>query len=189
MKTKITDGLQVIAAILLTTSMVVVNAAPVQPTPKQVTVEKSVVAKSTPEVAPTTAPQPVEQPQPAQTVDNTVSTPEPATQPAVQPQPVYSGSHEDWLTAAGIDPSDWGYVNFIVSRESGWNPCAYNPGMSDCSASPTSACGLVQQYPCGKIPGDWTDPVAALVWQKNYVTSRYGGYAQAVAHWQAYQSY
>lgn len=107
-----------------------------------------------------------------------------------------SGSKESWLLESGIQRGDWGYVDWIVSRESGWQPCAYNPGQNDCSASPTSACGLVQQYPCGKIPGDWRDPVAALKWQASYVCgdkfNAYAGsscYARAVNYWKQHGNY
>lgn len=99
------------------------------------------------------------------------------------------GTKEQWMAAAGIPQSDWPSVDYIVSRESGWDPCAYNPRKSDCNAKPSSACGLVQQYPCGKIAGSWTDPVVALKWQKQYVVDRYGGYAQAVAFWKANSHY
>ena len=97
------------------------------------------------------------------------------------------GNKEAWMAAAGIPQSDWAAVDSIVSRESGWNPCAYNPGRSDCNANPTSACGLAQSLPCGKQAkyGHWTDPVANLRWQHEYVTQRYGGYWQAVAFWNA----
>lgn len=92
-----------------------------------------------------------------------------------------SGNKQTWLVASGIPESDWWAVDYIVTKESGWNPSALNPT--------SGACGLVQQYPCGKIAGDWTDPVAALKWQYNYVTVRYGGYAQAVDYWNVYHSY
>lgn len=98
-----------------------------------------------------------------------------------------TGDKYDWLRASGIPESEWTYVDYIVGRESGWNPCAYNPGQSDCNANPTSACGLAQSLPCGKQSkyGHWTDPVANLKWQYEYVKGRYGGYAQAYAFWTA----
>src|SRR5262249_48883980 len=34
--------------------------------------------------------------------------------------PVYAGSHSDWMRAAGIAESDFGYVDYIISHESGW---------------------------------------------------------------------
>jgi len=92
------------------------------------------------------------------------------------------GNREKWLQESGIPEKEWVHVEFLVSRESGWNPCAYNPGKSDCTINPKTACGLVQQNPCGKIPGHWTDPVAALKWQYTYVNNRYGSYAKAVGH-------
>lgn len=90
------------------------------------------------------------------------------------------GSHTDWMTAAGIDPANFGYVEFIVSRESGWNPNAIN--------SSSGACGLGQQNPCGKWPGAWNDPIAALSAMNSYV-ARYGGWAGAYAYWQAHGNY
>lgn len=100
-----------------------------------------------------------------------------------------TGNKEEWLRASGIPESEWWAVDWIVSRESGWKPCAYYPGQNDCGATPVNACGLVQQNPCHKIPGDWRDPVAALKWQATYVKGRYGGYAGAVAYWKVHGHY
>ena len=105
----------------------------------------------------------------------------PPIAPAPEPEPVteapraISGSKYDWLAASGIPEDQWTYVDIIVTRESSWNPNAVNPN--------GGACGLGQQLPCGKWPGAWNDPVAALRAQYQYVTERYGGYAQAVAFW------
>ncbi|WP_051532951.1 transglycosylase SLT domain-containing protein [Arthrobacter sp. 9MFCol3.1] len=84
------------------------------------------------------------------------------------------------MTAAGIDPANFGYVDFIVQHESGWNPNAVNPN--------GGACGLGQQLPCGKWAGAWNDPIAALVAMNSYV-SRYGGWAGAYAYWLARGNY
>lgn len=104
------------------------------------------------------------------------------------------------MTAAGIAPANFGYVDFIVSRESGWNPCAYYSMKSDCSltadgVNATSgnpnikvACGLGMQLPCGKWAGAWNDPVAALRGMNGYV-SRYGGWAGAYNYWLAHGNY
>lgn len=86
-----------------------------------------------------------------------------------------SGTKADWLRASGIPESQWGYVDSIVTRESGWNPNAVNKS--------SGACGLGQQLPCGKWAGAWNDPVAALKAMNGYVTARYGGWAGAVAFW------
>lgn len=91
--------------------------------------------------------------------------------------PVYSGSHADWMTAAGISAADFGYVEKLIQKESGWNPSAVN--------SYSGACGLVQALPCSKLGPNWNDPVVALTWGQNYVASRYGGWAGAWAHSQS----
>lgn len=93
------------------------------------------------------------------------------------PTASFGGNKQSWLAASGIPQNEWGHVDMIVSRESGWNPNAVNPS--------SGACGLGQQLPCGKWAGAWNDPVAALRAQYGYVKERYGGYPQAVAFWNA----
>lgn len=85
------------------------------------------------------------------------------------------GAPADWMAAAGIAESDWGYVNYIVSRESGWNPNATNKS--------SGACGLVQALPCSKVPGNGYDPIDNLRWATGYATGRYGGWAGAYNFW------
>lgn len=104
-----------------------------------------------------------------------------ASQPAPTPPPSQGGSKEAWMAAAGIPQNLWGYVDSIVSRESGWNPNAVNRS--------SGACGLGQQLPCGKWTGAWNDPVAALVAMTGYVNARYGGWAGAVAFWNSHHYY
>lgn len=89
------------------------------------------------------------------------------------------GTKFDWMAQAGIPQSDWQYVDYIVMKESSWNPNAVNPN--------GGACGLAQSLPCGKqaVYGAWNDPVANLKWQYDYVRGRYGGYAGAHAFWLA----
>ena len=100
-----------------------------------------------------------------------------APKPKPKPQPVaITGTKTDWMKQAGIPESQWVYVDYIVKRESSWNPLAVNRS--------SGACGLAQALPCSKIPGDWRDPVNALRWQYGYVTARYGGYAGAYSFWQ-----
>lgn len=85
------------------------------------------------------------------------------------------GAPADWMAAAGIAQSDWQYVDYIVSRESGWNPNATN--------SSSGACGLVQALPCSKVPGNGYDPVDNLRWATGYATGRYGSWAGAYNFW------
>lgn len=93
------------------------------------------------------------------------------------PKTTVTSTKTDWMRAAGIPESDWQYVDYIVNRESSWNPNAVNPS--------SGACGLAQSLPCHKseVYGAWNDPVAALKWQYDYVQQRYGGYAGAYAFW------
>lgn len=93
--------------------------------------------------------------------------------------PLYTGggAPEDWMRAAGIAESDWGYVDYIVSRESGWNPNATNAS--------SGACGLVQALPCSKVPGGGYNPVANLQWATGYAVGRYGSWAGAYSFWTA----
>lgn len=99
----------------------------------------------------------------------------------IAPAANVSGDKQSWLAASGIPQHEWGYVDSIVTRESGWNPNAVNKS--------SGACGLGQQLPCGKWAGAWNDPVAALRAMNGYVHGRYGGWAGAVAFWQANKWY
>lgn len=108
-------------------------------------------------------------------VPTPVETPVVAKVVQPKPKPVITGDKTTWMTQAGIPESEWEFVDYIVSRESSWNPLAVNKS--------SGACSLAQSLPCSKIPGDWTDPVNALKWQYQYVTNRYGGYRQAYQFW------
>lgn len=85
------------------------------------------------------------------------------------------GAPAEWMAAAGIAAADQGYVDYIVSRESGWNPNATN--------SSSGACGLVQALPCSKVPGNGYNPVDNLRWATGYAVGRYGSWAGAYAFW------
>jgi hypothetical protein len=85
------------------------------------------------------------------------------------------GAPAEWMAAAGIAEGDWGYVDYVVSRESGWNPNATNKS--------SGACGLVQALPCSKVPGNGYNPVDNLRWANGYAVGRYGSWAGAHAFW------
>lgn len=93
--------------------------------------------------------------------------------------PKYSGggSPAEWMAAAGIPESDWGYVDYIATKESTWNPNATNAS--------SGACGLIQAYPCSKVPGNGYDPIDNLRWASGYAADRYGGWAGAYDFWLA----
>lgn len=105
-----------------------------------------------------------------------------ASQPVAAPTPPPSqgGSKEAWMAAAGIDPQFWGYVDYIVSHESGWNPYARNAS--------SGAGGLPQALPYGKTGCAWGDAVCQLVWMNGYV-NRYGGWAGAYSFWVSHHWY
>ncbi len=84
------------------------------------------------------------------------------------------GSRTEWLTAAGIPQADWGNAEWLVQKESGWNPNAKNKS--------SGACGLAQALPCSKLGDEWNNPVVALTWMQSYVIGRYGSWDNAVAH-------
>lgn len=95
--------------------------------------------------------------------------------PASTPRYTGGGSKEEWMSGAGIASSDWPYVDYIVSRESGWNPNATNKS--------SGACGLVQALPCSKVPGNGYNPVDNLRWGNGYAVGRYGSWAAAYNFW------
>jgi len=103
------------------------------------------------------------------------SSPGSSNAPSTSPTYTGGGSKNDWLAASGIPESDWGYVDYIVSHESGWNPNAVNAS--------SGAGGLVQALPCGKVAGGCFDPVSNLKWADSYAKGRYGSWAGAYQFW------
>ena len=91
-----------------------------------------------------------------------------------------TGSHTEWMAAAGISPSDYQYVEAIVTRESGWRHWIVNS---------IGATGLCQSLPGSKMASagaDYlTNPVTQLRWCSSYAQSRYGGWANAWSAWQS----
>lgn len=102
-----------------------------------------------------------------------------ATRVAVVAAPI-AGSHADWMREAGIAEADFGYVDYIVSHESGWGVTKSNYGGS-------GAYGLGQALPASKMArfgADYlTDPVTQLKWANAYAVGSYGSWANAYAHW------
>ena len=118
-------------------------------------------------------PKPTPPPEPKPAAAKAAAAPK-SSAPA-QPRYTGGGSKEEWMAAAGIASSDWPYVDYIVSKESGWNPNATNKS--------SGACGLVQALPCSKVPGNGYDPVDNLRWGNGYAVGRYGSWASAYSFW------
>lgn len=88
------------------------------------------------------------------------------------------GSHEDWMAAAGISSSDYGYVNYIISHESGWRPYAVSSN-GYYGLYQTNQARLIAA--CGE--GWMNDPVCQLRSATSYATGRYGSWAGAYQFW------
>jgi uncharacterized protein YabE (DUF348 family) len=85
------------------------------------------------------------------------------------------------MRAAGISSSDYGYVDYIVSHEGGWN------GTTKYNYSGSGAYGICQALPGSKMASagsDWrTNPVTQLRWCDGYATGRYGSWSGAYSFW------
>ncbi|HSH18688.1 MAG TPA: ubiquitin-like domain-containing protein [Candidatus Saccharimonadales bacterium] len=83
------------------------------------------------------------------------------------------------MARAGIAPGDYQYVDYIVQKESGWNPVAQNRS--------SGAYGLCQALPGSKMASagsDWqTNPVTQLRWCNSYAVGRYGTWQAAYNFW------
>lgn len=127
-------------------------------------------------VVATPTPTPIEVARPTTAPPKVVATPAPV---------VVSGTHEDWMRAAGIAESDFGCATEIISRESGFNVHATNPT--------SGAYGIAQALPASKLASagsDWRDnPITQLRWMQSYVSARYGGFCPAWAWWQSHHWY
>lgn len=99
------------------------------------------------------------------------------------------GSHQDWMAAAGISSSDYGYVEYIVNHEGGWEPCKVQGGAINCSYGGSMGYGIVQATPGSKMVSagdDWrTNPITQLRWATGYAVGRYGSWSGAYNHWLA----
>ncbi len=95
------------------------------------------------------------------------------------------------MSGAGISPSDYQYVNYIISRESGW---CYTKWQGEWGACPSyhgapsyGGYGLCQSTPPGKMASagaDWAwNPITQMRWCDGYAQSRYGGWGNAYNHW------
>ena len=92
-----------------------------------------------------------------------------------------TGGKAEWLVGAGISPGDYYAVDYIMNRESHWNPGAVNAG---------GCIGLGQRCPSGggnalinACPNWQNDPVCQLRHFSAYA-SRYGGWQGAYNAWQ-----
>lgn len=102
------------------------------------------------------------------------------TKPAtLSPSVNVSSDKASLMASAGIAESDYPYVDYIISRESGWRPGARN--------SSSGAYGLCQALPASKMApagGDYlTNPITQLRWCTGYAVGRYGSWQGAYNAW------
>ena len=111
----------------------------------------------------------------SRTVIQTVVTQQPSEQVEVIGTKVLlpPGSHTDWMSAAGISSGDYGYVDYIITHESNWNPASassngyYGLGQTNLN-SISSAC-----------PSWRSDPICQLRYFTGYADGRYGSWEAA----------
>jgi uncharacterized protein YabE (DUF348 family) len=108
---------------------------------------------------------------------------------------------ESVMSQAGISASDYKYVNYIVSNESGWCPTkvqgeiGYCPGYVPASyiLSEGIGYGLGQATPGDKMSAfgsDWeSNPVTQLRWATSYADARYGSWEAAYNYWSYYHNW
>ena len=101
---------------------------------------------------------------------------------AVSEQSQYrlNAQQESWLKSAGIPESEWGYVNYIFTKESYWQPFLWNYQGS-------SAYGLCQRmisvHPLEQGERYMEDPLAQVIWCDSYARERYGSWQNAYNAW------
>ncbi|MGB3257373.1 MAG: lytic transglycosylase domain-containing protein [Ornithinimicrobium sp.] len=109
--------------------------------------------------------------------------PEPEPEPA--PAPVSSGDPRSiarsMLSSYGWGGDQFGCLDSLWAKESGWNPSAANPS--------SGAYGIPQSLPGSKMASagsDWrTNPATQIEWGLGYISSVYGSPCGAWSHSQA----
>ncbi len=115
----------------------------------------------------------------------------------VKPPVNLSVSKAELMTAVGIPESDWAYVDYIITRESGWCATKWQGEWGVCPAyhgAPTSGgYGLCQSTPPGKMAAagpDWQyNPITQLTWCNNYALKKYKSWAAAYNYWVAHHNW
>lgn len=109
------------------------------------------------------------------------SQPAPAPAPAPAPPPPSGDSRSiarSMLGNYGWGDDQWGCLNSLWQRESGWNHRAMNPS--------SGAYGIPQSLPGSKMASagaDWqTNPATQIRWGLGYIKGRYGNPCGAWAH-------
>ncbi|GAA1175750.1 hypothetical protein GCM10009584_16470 [Ornithinimicrobium humiphilum] len=110
---------------------------------------------------------------------------QPAPAPAPAPAPVASGDSRSiarsMLASYGWGDDQFGCLDALWQRESGWSHTATNPS--------SGAYGIPQSLPASKMASagaDWqTNPATQIRWGLGYISGRYGSPCNAWAHSQS----
>lgn len=79
---------------------------------------------------------------------------------------------------AEFGESEWWFVDFIIQKESRWNPHAVN--------STSGACGYAQSLPCSKLLnrcGSLDNIRCQAEWMKDYIKNRYRIPSVGYSYW------
>jgi hypothetical protein len=130
--------------------------------------------ETTTTTAPTTT---TEAPPPPTTMPPTTTT----TAAPPPPPAEVSGAPAEWMAQAGIPPENYDEVDYIMDRESSWNPAARNGG--GCIGLGQNCPDANGEYWLDDACPDWAnEPVCQLVRFQDYAYGRYGGWDGAAAH-------
>ena len=94
---------------------------------------------------------------------------------------------QTWATLRGLNASQRNAMNWIVQKESGWNPRAQNP-RSTASGLPQMIDATARAY-LGGAPAKNFGVFDQLDGMRKYVNDRYGGWGGALSYWKKNNHY
>lgn len=92
-----------------------------------------------------------------------------------------------WAVAKRLNPAEIAAMNYIVSKESSWNPRAKNPS-SSASGLPQFIDATSRAY-LGGAPASQYSPIQQLNGMDRYVRERWGGWLGALGQWKRHHWY
>ena len=93
---------------------------------------------------------------------------------------------KSWADANNLSPREWRAMDFIISRESSWNPKARNPS-STAAGLPQFIAANQRHYGVWPIVNQPVDKQLSAFMR--YVNDRFGGVVQAESYWRRHNHY